>query len=149
MSKRVAGIETWPRSCAEAGIAGAGRRPAVPPVTSGARSLSWMSRGACQQADPELFFPVAAGTGPAARQVEAAKAVCGPCAVRANCLSYALEAMPEGIWGGTTQEERRAARRRLINRRANAQSRRMASASVTGENATFAAEQLVRPGRIT
>jgi hypothetical protein len=24
----------------------------------------------------------------------AAKAVCGPCAVRASCLSYALEAMP-------------------------------------------------------
>lgn len=28
----------------------------------------------------------------------------------ANCLSYALEAMPEGIWGGTTEDERRAAR---------------------------------------
>jgi WhiB family redox-sensing transcriptional regulator len=108
-----------------------------------------MSRGACQQADPELFFPIAAGTGAAARQVEAAKAVCGPCAVRANCLSCALEAMPEGIWGGATQEERRAARRRLINRRANAQSRGMASASMTAENATFAAELPVRPGRIT
>ena len=109
----------------------------------------WRSVAACQSCDPELFFPVAAGTGPAARQVEAARAVCGPCAVRANCLSYALEAMPEGIWGGTTQEERGAARRRLINRRANAKSRGMASASMTGGNATFAAEQPVRPGRIT
>ncbi len=44
------------------------------------------------------------------RQAKAAKAVCGPCAVRASCLSYALEAMPEGIWGGTTEEERRMAR---------------------------------------
>jgi WhiB family redox-sensing transcriptional regulator len=117
MSKRVADIETLPRSCAEAGTAGVDRRPAVLPVTSGARSLSWMSRGACQQADPELFFPIAAGTSAAARQVEAAKAVCSLCAVRANCLSYALEAMPEGIWGGATQEERRAARGRLISRR--------------------------------
>jgi len=49
-----------------------------------------MSRGACRQADPELFFPIGATAGPAARQVEAAKAVCGSCAVRANCLSYAL-----------------------------------------------------------
>ena len=94
----------------------AGRRLAVPPVTSGARSLSWMSRGACQQADPELFFPAGAVTGPAARQAEVAKAVCGRCAVRANCLSYALEAMPEGIWGGTTLDERRAARRRPFRR---------------------------------
>jgi WhiB family redox-sensing transcriptional regulator len=81
----------------------------VLPVTTGVRSLSWMSRGACRQADPELFFPIAAVTGPAARQAEAAKAVCGRCDVRANCLSYAVEAMPEGIWGGTTPEERRAA----------------------------------------
>jgi WhiB family transcriptional regulator, redox-sensing transcriptional regulator len=84
----------------------------VTPLTSGVRSLGWMSRGACLQADPELFFPIAAGTGSAARQVEAAKAVCGQCAVRTNCLSYALAVMPEGIWGGTTLDERRMARRR-------------------------------------
>jgi len=76
--------------------------------------VSWMSRGACRQADPELFFPIATVQGPAARQVEAAKAVCAACAVRARCLSYALEAMPDGIWGGTTPEERRSARRRLF-----------------------------------
>jgi WhiB family redox-sensing transcriptional regulator len=89
---------------------------AVLPVATGARSLSWMSRGACRQADPELFFPIAAVTGPAARQVEAAKAVCGRCVVRADCLSYSLEAMPEGIWGGTTLEERRAARGASLRR---------------------------------
>jgi WhiB family redox-sensing transcriptional regulator len=75
-----------------------------------------MSRGACQQAEPELFFPIAAVTGTAARQVEAAKAVCGRCVVSPNCLSYALEAMPEGIWGGTTLEERRAARGSSLRR---------------------------------
>ena len=102
----VAGIQPLPTSCAGARLpsrpalapAGAGRRLAVLPVRTGARSLSWMSRGACRQADPELFFPITAVTGQAARQVEAAKAVCGPCAVRANCLSYAFEAMPQGIW---------------------------------------------------
>jgi WhiB family transcriptional regulator, redox-sensing transcriptional regulator len=101
----------------------------VPPVTSGARFLSWMSHGACRQADPELFFPAEAVAGPAARQAEAARAVCGPCAVRANCLSYALEAMPAGIWGGTTEEERRAARGSSVRR------------------ARLAAGQQVPPGR--
>jgi len=70
-------------------------------------SQRWMQRGACQQVDPELFFPIAS-RGPAERQIAAAKAICGPCVVRRNCLSYALEAMPEGIWGGTTREERLA-----------------------------------------
>jgi WhiB family transcriptional regulator, redox-sensing transcriptional regulator len=81
-------------------------------LTSGVRTLGWMSRGACRQADPELFFPIAAGIGPAALQVAAAKAVCDSCAVRSDCLSYALAAMPEGIWGGTTLDERRAVRGR-------------------------------------
>jgi len=107
--------------------------------------VSWMSRGACRESDPDLFFPVAVGTGPAARQVEVAKAVCGPCAVRANCLSYALEAMPEGIWGGTTPDERRAARRRLPRHQANAQSRDMVSAAMTGENATCAGHAAGQP----
>jgi len=98
----------------------------VLPVTTGARSLSWMSRGACQEADPELFFPIAAVTGPAARQVAAAKAVCGLCVVRVNCLSYALKAMPEGIWGGTTLEERRAARGSSLRRARHAASQQVA-----------------------
>lgn len=91
-------------------------------VLQAARSLSWMSRGACRQVDPELFFPIAAVTGPAARQAETAKAVCGRCVVHANCLSYALEAMPEGIWGGTTLEERHAARGTSLRRARHAAS---------------------------
>lgn len=112
------------------------------PLTSGVRSLSWMSRGACRQADPELFFPIGPTAGPVARQVEAAKAVCGSCAVRANCLSYALEAMPEGIWGGTTMEERRTARRQLCRRQASAQSPGTVSAATTWESATAAGQPL-------
>jgi WhiB family redox-sensing transcriptional regulator len=117
-------------------------------VVNEARSASWMSRGACRQADPELFFPIATVKGPAARQVEAAKAVCAACAVCAKCLSYALEGMPDGIWGGTTMEERRAARRRLFRRRADAQSSETVSAAMTGERSTYAgraAEQRVAP----
>jgi WhiB family redox-sensing transcriptional regulator len=83
-------------------------------------STSWMVRGACHDSDPELFFPISA-TGRAVEQVNSAKAVCDRCAVRKKCLSYALRAMPHGIWGGTTREERIAMRLRLVRTRAQAE----------------------------
>jgi WhiB family redox-sensing transcriptional regulator len=83
----------------------ASRRGAVAPDWARSDPLSWMSQGACQREDPELFFPIAA-TGPALQQVNSAKAVCGRCPVRASCLSYALETGQDGVWGGTTREER-------------------------------------------
>ena len=83
-------------------------------------STSWMASGACHDIDPELFFPITV-TGRAVRQVNSAKAVCGGCPVRKNCLSYALLTMPHGIWGGTTREERIAMRLRLVRSRAQAE----------------------------
>ena len=74
-------------------------------------SDGWMSRGACHDEDPELFFPVGE-TRAAQQQIRAAKAVCGRCEVRSLCLAYALGTEHEGIWGGTTRLERAAARRR-------------------------------------
>ena len=123
------------------------RRLQVLPVTSRARSVSWMAYGACRQANPELFFPVATATDPPARQAEAAKAVCAPCTVRANCLSYALESMPEGIWGGTTPEERSAVRKRPFPRQASAQSSGTVSAAVTGQGTHRAGDAAGQPGR--
>jgi WhiB family transcriptional regulator, redox-sensing transcriptional regulator len=76
-----------------------------------AGSPGWMSHGACRGEDPELFFPVTM-TGPALAQVRSAKAVCGRCPVRPDCLSYALvTGQDDGIWGGTTTEERWPTRR--------------------------------------
>jgi WhiB family transcriptional regulator, redox-sensing transcriptional regulator len=98
-------------------------------------SRGWAVRGACQHNhDPELFFPIASG-GPAAGQVARAKAVCGGCPVRGECLEFALETGQDfGVWGGTTADERRRMRRsRMRHRRAQArqaeagQSRRAAS----------------------
>ncbi|MGD0556102.1 MAG: WhiB family transcriptional regulator [Streptosporangiaceae bacterium] len=85
-------------------------------VASGLRAMDWMARGACRQADPALFFPMSV-TGTGMRKARAAKTVCHGCAVRSSCLSYALETMPDGIWGGTTLQERLAVRR-LAARRA-------------------------------
>ncbi len=74
-----------------------------------AGSAGWMARSACQGTDPELFFLVAL-MGRAVEQISSAKAVCARCEVGRNCLSYAMETMPHGIWGGTTREERMAMR---------------------------------------
>lgn len=61
---------------------------------------------ACAVADPELFFPTTYGDahGPL---VDAAKALCGHCSMRRECLDRALAAQETfGIWGGTTPAER-------------------------------------------
>jgi WhiB family redox-sensing transcriptional regulator len=74
----------------------------------------WRDRAACRDSAPDLFFPVGS-TGAALEEARAAKAVCGTCAVREQCLAFALETNQEaGIWGGASEEERRALRRHLL-----------------------------------
>jgi WhiB family transcriptional regulator, redox-sensing transcriptional regulator len=66
----------------------------------------WWRSAACQEADPELFFPVAP-LGPGAGEIARAKAVCGTCRVRRQCLQYALATHQlHGVWGGMTEGER-------------------------------------------
>jgi WhiB family transcriptional regulator, redox-sensing transcriptional regulator len=73
--------------------------------------MNWVQQARCRDEDPELFFPIGS-TGPAAVQVEAAKAVCMTCPVRLDCLEWALAtAQDSGVWGGLSEEERRALRR--------------------------------------
>jgi WhiB family redox-sensing transcriptional regulator len=72
---------------------------------------NWRGRAACRNADPELFFPEGT-SGPALRQTSAAIQICGPCPVRSQCLSLALDrGYDYGIWGGVSAEGRRAIRR--------------------------------------
>lgn len=72
--------------------------------------MSWAREAACKGMDTGLFFPVGV-TGPAEDQAAQAKAVCGACAVRPDCLEFALETGSEGIWVGTDEDERRNLRR--------------------------------------
>jgi WhiB family redox-sensing transcriptional regulator len=84
----------------------------MPTMTGQASLGGWAASGACQHSDPELFFPVTS-TGPAAVQLARAKAVCGRCPVRTECLEFALSSAEAfGVWGGTTEDERRLIRRR-------------------------------------
>jgi WhiB family redox-sensing transcriptional regulator len=71
----------------------------------------WRSAAACLSADPELFFPVSQA-GKALEEAAEAKAICAGCAVRSECLAFALRTrQPYGIWGGMTEEERASSRR--------------------------------------
>ena len=61
----------------------------------------WISRAACANQPTDLFFP----EDPEGSEL--AKAICGGCPVRAECIGYAV-AIPslDGIWGGLTRQER-------------------------------------------
>jgi WhiB family redox-sensing transcriptional regulator len=77
------------------------------------RRANWRDNAACRHADPDLFFPVST-TGPALRQIDEARRICQACPVRTPCLAWALDqAVPDGMWGGATEQERRAIRRAL------------------------------------
>ncbi|TPQ21488.1 WhiB family transcriptional regulator [Streptomyces sporangiiformans] len=68
--------------------------------------MEWLRRAACADEDPELFFPVGT-TGPAVRDVVAAKRICARCPVTFECLTWALDTgQTSGVWGGTGEEER-------------------------------------------
>ena len=87
--------------------------------------MEWVHRARCKDEDPELFFPVGT-TGPAAAQIDAAKAVCAGCDVRLQCLEWALSTGQDaGVWGGTSEEERRSIRR--ARRRQAASTRHVAA----------------------
>jgi WhiB family redox-sensing transcriptional regulator len=71
----------------------------------------WVNRAACRGMQSELFYP-AVSERPNARDERelAAKRICASCAVRVECLAYALRANEQlGVWGGMTETERRRA----------------------------------------
>ncbi|HYI60671.1 MAG TPA: WhiB family transcriptional regulator [Acidimicrobiales bacterium] len=83
-------------------------------------SAEWRRDAACQDTDPDLFFPVGT-TGPAIEQIENAKAVCRACSAQTLCLEYALDTNQDsGIWGGTSEDERRQLRKQAQRARQTA-----------------------------
>lgn len=70
-----------------------------------------MLRAACQGDMGFVFYPpMRPERRSDRREREArAKAICGSCRVREDCLAHALEVGERfGIWGGLTEVERRA-----------------------------------------
>ncbi|MFC0624823.1 WhiB family transcriptional regulator [Kribbella deserti] len=69
---------------------------------------SWQDDAACQDVNPELFFPAEAERGlrKHAREV-LAKSLCGTCPVSRQCRDHAIVVGETyGVWGGTTEDER-------------------------------------------
>jgi WhiB family redox-sensing transcriptional regulator len=78
--------------------------------------MSWADRGRCTSSDPDLFFP-----RPGA-DTRYARALCRECAVRQQCLDYALTTgQRHGIWGGMTEVQLRRLRRSRVAHPAAAQ----------------------------
>jgi WhiB family redox-sensing transcriptional regulator len=66
---------------------------------------AWRLDALCAETDPEAFFPEKGGS------TREAKRVCSGCAVRDECLEYALANDERfGIWGGLSERERRRVR---------------------------------------
>jgi WhiB family redox-sensing transcriptional regulator len=68
--------------------------------------LAWQDEANCKGANADLFFPERGAS------TRAAKAICGECLVRAECLEFAITTGEKfGIWGGMSERERRRVRR--------------------------------------
>lgn len=64
---------------------------------------------ACRGEDPRIFFPEPG------RTIDRARAICGRCNHRQECLDWALDTEQAfGVWGGTSPEERHRLRLALI-----------------------------------
>jgi WhiB family redox-sensing transcriptional regulator len=71
----------------------------------------WRELAACRDVDKDIFFPHRGGS------VAAAVEVCQGCAVRAECLEWALSrGVKHGVWGGYSERQRRRIRRARANR---------------------------------
>ena len=74
-------------------------------MTAVVTDLNWRQRGACKDADPEIFFR------DSARSIKRAKEICATCPVQAACLLWALDSDDQwSVAAGLTVQERKPLR---------------------------------------
>lgn len=86
--------------------------PSLTEFLAGLNDAPWVRDALCAQVDTEMWFPSKRGhddDGSSETElIRQARAVCGRCPVRAECLQYAVDNdEAHGIWGGTVPGERR------------------------------------------
>lgn len=85
----------------------AGRAQASHTEALSRMSLAWQDDALCGGLSSTVFFQECSGVE-GTRNIEMVKKMCQRCAVRQQCLEYALANDERwGIWGGTTERERR------------------------------------------
>jgi WhiB family redox-sensing transcriptional regulator len=84
--------------------------------------MDWRHRAECADLPADLadktFFPDR-GHG-----ADSARAICGKCSARAECLEFAMTYLPYdlyGVWGGLTPDERRKLPRQATSRHHSSQ----------------------------
>lgn len=80
--------------------------------------MTWQTRAACRDADPELFFPASDDDTSVivARARIAVAPICKACPVATDCLRWALDTgQDHGLWAATTPTDRRAIRRARLS----------------------------------
>lgn len=81
-------------------------------VDRGSAENDWRHESACAGRMDDLMWPAAEpGTKARARQAAPAKQLCATCPVKAECLAWAFEREPWGVWGGLDEDERANLRR--------------------------------------
>jgi WhiB family transcriptional regulator, redox-sensing transcriptional regulator len=79
---------------------------------------SWQRKAACRGPQSSMFFPPShfEKKEEKDRRERSAKAICGQCAVKGDCLEYAISIRePHGIWGGLNEAERRVVLARVAS----------------------------------
>jgi WhiB family redox-sensing transcriptional regulator len=79
--------------------------------------VAWQLQAACRGPQSEVFFPPSQSERKHDRleRERRAKAICGICPVRSDCLTYAMEIREShGIWGGLSESERKSMMERQL-----------------------------------
>lgn len=91
--------------------------------------MTWREGAVCAGIDTDLFFPsTKAG-------VDRARRICKVCPVRQECLQFAVEHDPLGIWAGTTRGQRRAIAREKADPQATMSTREQRRAALAAGRA--------------
>ena len=80
------------------------------PLLAAAPATDWQTHGLCRSLDSNIFFPPSQFEHKPEREAreKRAKAICGECPVRGECIDWALSTKePHGVWGGHSESERK------------------------------------------